>query len=58
MDIFSDPVLLARVQFALTAAYHFFFVPLTIGLGLILALSLIHICVHETLPGGACAGGA
>ena len=26
MDIFSDPVLLARVQFALTAAYHFFFV--------------------------------
>ena len=39
MDIFSDPVLLARVQFALTAAYHFFFVPLTIGLGLILAIN-------------------
>ena len=39
MDIFPDPVLLARVQFALTAAYHFFFVPLTIGLGLILAIN-------------------
>lgn len=39
MDFFSDPVMLARVQFALTAAYHFFFVPLTIGLGLILAIN-------------------
>lgn len=39
MDIFSDPVLLARVQFACTAAYHFIFVPLTIGLGLILAIN-------------------
>ena len=39
MDIFSDPVLLARLQFACTAAYHFIFVPLTIGLGLILAIN-------------------
>lgn len=39
MDIFSDPVLLARVQFAATVAYHFIFVPLTIGLGLILAIN-------------------
>ena len=39
MDFLSDPVLLARVQFACTAAYHFFFVPLTIGLGLILAIN-------------------
>lgn len=39
MDIFSDPVLLARIQFAATAAYHFIFVPLTIGLGLILAIN-------------------
>ena len=39
MDIFSDPVLLARIQFACTAAYHFIFVPLTIGLGLILAIN-------------------
>ena len=39
MDIFTDAAMLARVQFALTAAYHFFFVPLTIGLGLILAIN-------------------
>lgn len=39
MDIFSDPTLLARVQFACTAAYHFVFVPLSIGLGLILAIN-------------------
>ncbi len=39
MDIFSDPVLLARIQFAATAAYHFVFVPLSIGIGLILAIS-------------------
>lgn len=39
MDIFSDPTLLARVQFACTVAYHFIFVPLSIGLGLILAIN-------------------
>ena len=39
MDIFSDPVVLARLQFAITAAYHFVFVPLTIGIGLILAIN-------------------
>lgn len=39
MDIFSDPVILARLQFAITAAYHFVFVPLTIGIGLILAIN-------------------
>ncbi len=39
MDFLSDPVLLARVQFALTAAYHFVFVPLSIGVGLILAIN-------------------
>ena len=38
MDIFSDPVLLGRIQFALTAAYHFLFVPVTIGVGLIVAI--------------------
>ena len=31
MDIFADPVLLSRIQFALTASYHFIFVPITIG---------------------------
>ena len=38
MDFLADPVLLARVQFALTAMYHFIFVPLSIGLGLIVAI--------------------
>lgn len=39
MEIFSDVVLLSRIQFAMTVAYHFFFVPLSIGLGLILAIN-------------------
>ena len=38
MDMLSDVALLSRIQFALTAAYHFIFVPLSIGLGLILAI--------------------
>lgn len=38
MDFLTDPVLLARIQFALTAMYHFVFVPLSIGLGLIVAI--------------------
>jgi cytochrome bd ubiquinol oxidase subunit I len=33
-----DAVSLARFQFAFTIAYHFFFVPLSIGLGLIMVL--------------------
>ena len=33
-----DPVLLSRLQFALTALYHFLFVPLTLGLSFILAV--------------------
>ncbi|MGG5253873.1 cytochrome ubiquinol oxidase subunit I [Neobacillus sp. SM06] len=33
-----DPVFLARVQFAVTTVYHFFFVPLTIGLVFMVAL--------------------
>ena len=33
-----DPVILARLQFALTAMYHFLFVPLTIGLAVLLAI--------------------
>ena len=39
MDLFADPVLLARLQFALTASYHFIFVPISIGIGLIMAIS-------------------
>lgn len=33
-----DAVLLARIQFAATALYHFLFVPLSIGMGLIMAI--------------------
>ncbi len=38
MDFLSDPELLSRIQFALTASYHFIFVPITIGIGLIMAI--------------------
>ena len=33
-----DPVILSRWQFALTTIYHFFFVPLTLGLGWLVAI--------------------
>lgn len=33
-----DPVLLARLQFAVTTIFHFFFVPLSIGLVLLIAI--------------------
>jgi cytochrome d ubiquinol oxidase subunit I len=33
-----DPLLLARWQFAATTVYHFFFVPLTLGLSVLLAI--------------------
>jgi cytochrome d ubiquinol oxidase subunit I len=33
-----DPMSLSRLQFALTALYHFLFVPLTLGLSLLLAI--------------------
>ncbi len=33
-----DPLLLARWQFAITTVYHFFFVPLTLGLALLVAI--------------------
>lgn len=39
MEVFTDVALLSRIQFAVTVAFHFIFVPLSIGLGLILALS-------------------
>lgn len=38
MDALTDAVFLARLQFAATAAYHYLFVPLSIGFGLILAI--------------------
>ena len=33
-----DPVMLGRIQFTLTVVYHFIFVPLSIGIGLIMAI--------------------
>ena len=33
-----DIVMLSRWQFALTTIYHFFFVPLTLGLGIYVAI--------------------
>ncbi|MGD8820202.1 MAG: cytochrome ubiquinol oxidase subunit I, partial [Anaerolineae bacterium] len=33
-----DVVALARWQFALTTVYHFFFVPLTLGLSILVAI--------------------
>lgn len=33
-----DPLILARLQFAVTTIYHFFFVPLTLGLSIFVAL--------------------
>ncbi len=38
MEALTDVVVLSRIQFALTVAYHFIFVPLSIGLGLITAI--------------------
>lgn len=39
MDFFTDVAFLSRLQFALTVVFHFLFVPLSIGTGLILALA-------------------
>ena len=33
-----DPLVLARLQFAITTVYHFFFVPLTLGLSVLVAI--------------------
>ena len=33
-----DVVMLSRIQFGMTALYHFLFVPLTIGLSLLIAI--------------------
>jgi cytochrome d ubiquinol oxidase subunit I len=33
-----DPLLLSRLQFAITTVYHFFFVPLTLGLSILVAV--------------------
>lgn len=33
-----DPIALSRMQFAITTIYHFFFVPLTLGLSILVAI--------------------
>ena len=38
MGFLTDVIALSRFQFAFTVAYHFIFVPLSIGLGLIVAI--------------------
>jgi cytochrome d ubiquinol oxidase subunit I len=43
-----DVLLLARLQFAITIIYHFFFVPLTLGLSLVVAiLETIYVCTGK-----------
>ena len=43
-----DAVMLARLQFAITTIYHFFFVPLTLGLSLIVALmETLYVTTHR-----------
>ena len=39
MELFADVAFLSRLQFTLTVAFHFVFVPLSIGIGLITALA-------------------
>lgn len=39
MELFTDVALLSRIQFALVIIYHFLFVPISVGLGLILAIN-------------------
>jgi cytochrome d ubiquinol oxidase subunit I len=41
-----DPLILARLQFAITTIYHFFFVPLTLGLAWLVAI--MHLQYYRT----------
>jgi len=48
MDL--DPVLLSRIQFALTIAFHYIFPPLTIGMGVVLVyLGFMHLRTGEMI---------
>ena len=42
-----DPLLLARWQFGLTTLYHYLFVPLTLGMGLVVAIFQALTQIHE-----------
>ena len=37
-----DPLMLSRWQFAITTIYHFFFIPVTLGLSIFIALLETH----------------
>lgn len=39
MDLLTDVAFLSRFQFALTVIYHFLFVPMSVGMGLIMAIA-------------------
>ena len=43
-----DPVTLARWQFGITTVYHFFFVPLTLGLSILVAIMETVCCAPAT----------
>ena len=46
-----DIVGLSRLQFALTALYHFLFVPLTLGLSILVAImETVYVCLLYTSP--------
>ena len=48
-----DVVELSRLQFGLTAMYHFLFVPLTLGLSILLADHGEHLTSPPVAPSGA-----
>ncbi len=48
MDALFDPVMLSRMQFWLTAAYHYIFVPLSIGIALVVAIVETRYFRHQT----------
>ena len=49
----ADVVELSRLQFALTAMYHFLFVPLTLGLSVLLAMMETRLCDDRPRRSGA-----
>ncbi len=49
-NLLSDPLLLARIQFALTAAFHYIYPPMSIGLGVVISIFLgMHLRTGDTL---------
>ncbi len=46
-----DALELARWQFGITTVYHFIFVPLTIGLSILVAIMQTAWCARAKMPG-------